>query len=62
MLVNIQNNLTDDQKKELLDKIEILMSKYSSMSRSSIYFAGVVDGMNHICKLINEIDDDYNYD
>ena len=61
-IVDVKNSLTQEQRDELSVKIEKLMAKYSAvaLARGNRYFAGVVDGMNNIYKLINEIDDDYN--
>jgi len=59
-VVNVKNDLTPKQRQELSDKIEKLMQQYGRFSLENMYFAGVIDGMNNIYKLINEIDDDYN--
>jgi len=58
-LVDVTNDLSDEQKLTLSNKIETIMTKYSK-SNNMDYFVGVVDGLNHAYKLINEIDDDYN--
>ena len=61
-VVDVVNTLSDAQKNEISDKIELLISHYKRNfdCRMNPYFGGVIDGMNHIYKLINEIDDDYN--
>ncbi len=62
-IVNVENDLTAAQKKDLSDKLEKLMAKYTICqidTKSEDYFAGVVDGLNNAFKLINEIEDDYN--
>lgn len=61
-IVDVNNDLTDDQKQALSEKLEKLIGKYTKMSRNNMYFAGVTDGLNHAHKLINEINDDYNSD
>lgn len=59
-LFDIANDLTDEQKRDLSHKIELLMGKYANLGgRESEYFSGCVDGMNHAHKLINEEVDDY---
>jgi len=63
-LVDVTNDLTDEQKLVLSNKLEAIMAKYTKMARgddfAKDYFTGVADGLNHAFKLTNEIDDDYN--
>jgi len=60
-LVDVTNDLTDEQKESLSNKLETLIAKYSRLAgRDDEYFTGAADGLNHAFKLINEIDDDYN--
>lgn len=55
--------LTNDQKKQLSDWFEVLMTKYSRMAHSrsepNRYLDGVADGLNHAYKVVNNIEDDY---
>lgn len=58
--LDVSNDLTDEQKKILSDKLEVLMGKYARLGgRHSDYFNGVMDGLNNAYKLVNEIEDDY---
>lgn len=59
-IVSLENDLTEEQKQLLSDRLEVLMAKYSSLHDT--YFNGVVSGLNYAYKLINEIDDDYRYE
>jgi len=63
MSIDVSNDLTDAQKQDLSDKLEILMAKYGRFSGPDAkYFDGVADGLNHAYKLVNEIVDDYSID
>lgn len=64
--LDVSNDLTDEQKKVLSDKIEVLMGKYGRMigqleldGHNTAYLNGVMDGLNNAYKLVNEIEDDY---
>lgn len=59
-------NLTDEQIKLLSDALELLTAKYARLgmddrSERGMYFYGISDGLNHVWKLVNGIDDDYNH-
>jgi len=75
MIVDIEQlhqalSLTGEQRELLRDALEKLMRKYNKFHRrafvkggnheKTMYFAGVVDGLNHAFKLISEVHDDYN--
>jgi hypothetical protein len=58
--------LTSKQKELLSDAIEKLITKYANYSKlenaqDRAYYAGTGDGLNDAYKLINNIDDDYNF-
>jgi len=59
-VVKIKNSLTPAQRAEMSEKLEALMRKYGKNSLDNDYMSGVVDGLNHAHKLINQINDDYN--
>lgn len=66
VIKDISNNISEQDRAKLSAMLETLMLKYGKMSRSSTpgdptrsYFNGVVDGLEHAHKLINEIEDDY---
>jgi len=58
-------SLTDEQKKILSERLELLEKKYSNRSMQTDteeqrrYYDGVVDGLIIAYKMINEIGDDY---
>lgn len=76
-IINMQKlheelNLSIKQKELIVGALEKVMSKYSLAHQheqninfanfiSEDYFAGVIDGLNHAFKIINNIDDDYNF-
>ena len=66
-VVDVTNDLTLIQRLEMSDKLELLMSKYGTLSGTNLqqsntrhYFEGIAEGINIAYKLVNEIDDDYN--
>ena len=46
-------NLTDDQKQVMGEILVSLMKKWGPMQRENVYSAGVVDGINHVCRFID---------
>lgn len=61
-LFKMGNSLTDEQRKELIGKLRLLMDKYEKILRSASrkdYFEGKLDAYNDIYKLINAEGDDY---
>lgn len=59
--INLDFDLTDEQKLKISELFEKLMNKYELMSnkKNNVYFSGVVDGINHCYKIINGKEDDY---
>ena len=59
--LNLNNSLSEDQKRELLIKIELLMTIYKVEfnCHENMYFAGFIQGLNSVCKMIEETVDDY---
>ena len=62
-LVDVTNDLTPEQRLEMSEKLEKLIRKFNVADPGALsqYFSGVQDGLNHAYKLVNEIDDDYNF-
>ena len=63
-LVDLENSLDDSQKKDLSEKLELLMSAFGNRARHNParaeFYDGVVDALNNAYKLVNGEDDDYN--
>lgn len=58
--VNLNFDLTEEQKEKILVLFEKVQIKFERMGKGDAeYFEGVVDGINHCMKMIQGIKDDY---